>query len=271
MELSEIKKIYVREMNLKTKSERTKNQYCSCINKFINENSRIYRMSKNDLKYYMSEFRNKYSDSYYNVMGSALKILFEKALNQPEKMKWFIPVKTDRQYRDIIKNSDFIKMMKKAKNVKHKFIIILLFSTGIRESEFINIKLSDINYDDNTIFIRSLKRGKNRHVSIKPLCKKYLIAYLNKWKPKEYLLNGQNKINYSTSSMLKIIKTVSNNIYTVHDFRHTFATLTIENENVFSTKDILGHKSLDSTLHYYHIPKDKLNTMFNPLDKISYK
>jgi len=269
MELAEIKKIYVRETSLKTRSKATKDQYWSCVSKFYKSNSRIYRMSKNDLKNYMAEFRNEYSDSYYNVMGSSLKVLFEKVLNQPEKMNWFFTVKTDRQYHDIITNDDFVSMMKSAKNIKHKFIIILLFSTDIRETEFINIKLSDINYEDDSVFIRSLKNGKNRHVSLRPLCRKYLLAYLKQYVTVEYLLNGQSKAQYTASSMLKIIKKVSNNKYTVHDFRHTFSTLTIENENVFRTKEILGHKSLESTLHYYHIPKNKLNSMYNPLDDIA--
>jgi len=270
MELSEIKKIYVKEMNLKTRSKQTIDQYMSCVNKFTNENSRIYRMTKDEIKNYMSEFRCRYSDYYFNVMGSALKVLYEKVLNQNEKMKWFVPVKTEMKYHNIISNDEFIKMMKKANNIKHKFIIILLYSTGIRETEFINIKLADINYEDNSIFIKTLKNGKNRHVSLRPLCKKYLQAYLKQWNPIEYLLNGQTVgSKYTSSSMLKVIKNVSDNKFTVHDFRHTFSTLTIEHENVFRTKEILGHKSLNSTLHYYHIPKNQLSSMYNPLDSIA--
>lgn len=269
MELTELKQKYDRELNFITRSDKTKTQYNSVLNKFLRDNNRVYRMSVEELKNYLSDFRNKYSDSYFNVMGSVMKILYTKVLNQPQKMTWFKAVKTRPTYHDIMSNSEFIQMVKNRSNIKHKLIIFILFSTGIRESELINLKLSDINYVENSIFIRSLKKGKNRNVALHQLTKRYLLAYIKKCNPKEYVLNGQKSLQYSVSSIQTIVKEASSGKYSPHDFRHVYSTLIIEKEGVFTAKELLGHESLNSTLFYNHIPKSKLATMYNPLDSIA--
>jgi len=269
MELTELKQKYDRELNFVTKSENTKRQYNSVLNKFLKENNRVYRMSVEELKNYLSDFREKYSDPYFNVMGSVLKILYAKVLNQPQKMTWFKPVKSKPTFHDIMSNSEFIQMVKNCPNIKHKLIVFIFYSTGIRETELINVKLDDINFEDNSIFIRSLKNGKNRRVPLHQLTKKYLLVYLKNCRPKEYLINGQNSLKYSASSIQAIIKRASNGKYSPHDFRHAYATMIIEKEGVFPAKELLGHESLNSTLFYNHIPKSKLITMYNPLDDIA--
>jgi integrase len=271
MKLTELLESYVTELrNMNTiNSDATIKGYCSAVSKFYNENNRIYRMSTGELKEYLSGIRKDWSDSYYNVIGSALKILYTNTLKQPNKMKWFKPLTIRKKYHDIITVNQFKSMMKSVSNIKHKTIIILLYSTGVRLSELLNIKLSDIDWKDNRIFIRTLKNGKNRHVKLHSLTKRYIICYLKKWKPKEYIFEGQDRDAYSKSSVQKIIKKASNGKCHPHKFRHTFITLLIEKENIFATQDQAGHLNPSSTLFYYHIPKDKLKHMYNPLDDVA--
>lgn len=266
MDLTELKENYVRELHLKTKSVETRKSYISALNKFIHENNRVYRLSENDLKSYMSDFRNKYSDSYFNVMGSALKILYIDVLKQHRKIQWFKPVKTDRKFHNIVTQDQFINMMKNTSNIKHKLIIIMLYSTGIRETELINLKLDDIDLFNKRIFIRSLKNGKNRFIPLHELTIKYLNSYLNKIKPIEYLLNGQSNIKYSVSSIRNICKNNSYGKVYPHLLRHTYLTNVIENEDIFAAMELAGHRNLNSTLHYNHISPNR--KLFNPLDKI---
>jgi integrase len=213
---------------------------------------------------YMAFIRKEFSDSYYNANGSALKILYEDLLKQPQKMNWFHPVKTHKKFVDIITFDEFVKMMKSTDQIKHKLIIILFYSTGVRLSELLNIKLHDIK--DNRIFIRTLKGGKNRNVQLHPLVKRYLKKYLKEWHPKEYLFEGQNGGMYSGTSVQSIIRKASGGRAHPHLFRHTYITNVIEKEGVFPAMELSGHLSLDSTLHYNHIPQEKLVKMYNPLD-----
>ena len=270
--MSELWEIYVIELNILFRNEKTKYQYKMALKKFISENSRCYRMSENDLKKYFSEFRNKYSDSYYNVICSTVKIFYERVLKQSKKMGWFKPIKTDKQFHDIIKDEEFVQIMKNIKNIKHKFFVILFYSTGIRIGELLNIKISDVNILNQTIFINTEKNGKNRYVPIHDLTLRYLKVYLKEWNPKIYLFEGQNGGKYSATSIRNVInkasKNINKNIYP-HLFRHTLISKTIEKENVFLTMELAGHKNLNSTLHYNHIPMDKLKEMYNPLNSIN--
>ena len=156
MKLTELIELYVTELNnvSSIKSDQTINGYISAVRKFYKDNSRIYRMTEDDIKKYMSHIRKEYSNSYYNVIGSAVKILFEKVLKQPRKMMWFSPVKTTKKFHNIISYSDFILMGQKCRNSKHKLILVLLYSTGIRRQELIDIKLKDIDFVNKRIFIK---------------------------------------------------------------------------------------------------------------------
>ena len=157
----------------------------------------------------------------------------------------------------------------KCRNSKHKLIHVLLFSTGIRRSELLDIKLADIDWQNERVFINSAKGCKNGYVPLHNMTKKYLLKYLREWKPNEYLLNGQSLIKYSASSLNSIIKRISNGKYSCHSYRHTFITNFIEHENVFAAQNIARHSSLSSTLHYYHIPSEKMKSLYNPLDSVA--
>lgn len=267
MILSELKGNYVTELynNPNIKSEETIKQYWAACNKFISENNRVYRMSSKEIKHYMASIREEYSDSYYNVIGSSVKILYS-VLGQPQKMKWFKAIKTKRKYQDIVSVEEFIVMMRRTQNLKHKTIIILFYSTGIRLTELLNIKLTDIDWINNRIFIRTLKNGKNRHVPMHPLTRRYMSKYIRKHTPFAYLFNGQGKLQYSPTSIQKVFKNASNGAYTPHSMRHAFITNMIEKVDVFMTKELSGHECLESTLHYNHVPAKRLNTIYNPLD-----
>lgn len=268
MNLTEIKENYVTELrnNPNVNSDSTINSYLASVTKFYKENNRIYRMTKQDLKVYMSNFRKRYSDSYYNVMGSSIKILFDKVFNQPNKMNWFETIKTEPKFVNIISYNKFVSMMQSTNQIKHKLIIILFYSTGIRLSELLNIKLTEIDWLNDRIFINTLKNGKNRYVQLHELTRRYLISYLKKWHPTVYLFEYKSGIKYSGSSVEKIVKRASNGDCYPHLLRHTYLTNVIEQEDVFAAKELAGHRSLRSTLHYNHIAPDRLKTMYNPLD-----
>lgn len=270
MDLTELNKLYVIELrnNPNINSEVTINSYTAAMNKFYKENSRIYRMTKYEIKKYLAHIRKVYSDSYYNVIGSSIKILFDKVLNQPNKMSWFKSIKTKRHFVNIISFDEFKLIMSKTNQIKHKLVIILLYSTGIRLSELLNVKLSDIDYQNKRIFIETLKNGKNRYVQLHSIVIKYLKSYFRKWNPEMYLLEGKKGIKYTSSSVQKIIKKVSDGKFYPHLFRHTYITNVIEKTDVFSAMELAGHQSLKSTLHYNHISLERLKDTYNPLDRV---
>lgn len=267
MELSEINKRYDIELGLMPLSAITKESYLSVKNKFIAENERIYRMSELDLKQYFSNFRERYSDSYYNVICSAVKILYERVLKQPNKMSWFYPIKSEKKFQQILTYDEFVEIMKAIPNVKHKTFTILLFSTGIRISELLNTKLSDIDLLHDKIFINTLKHGINRDVQIHAMAKKYINVYLKRFQPKEYLFENPNGGQYSATSIRNVLHKAEKQIgkkVTPHSFRHQYITKVMDKEPLPKTMQMTGHKSIKSILHYYH--NQDISKVYNPLD-----
>jgi integrase len=267
MELSELNKRYAIELGLMPLSEITKENYKSVKNKFLSENERVYRMSELDLKRYFSGFRERYSDSYYNVICSAAKILYERVLKQPNKMNWFVPIKSEKKFHQVMTYEEFVSVMKSISNLKHKTFTILLFSTGIRISELLNIKLSQVDLIHDKIFIHTLKHGINRDVQIHEVAKKYILAYLKRFNPKEYLFENPNGGQYSETSIRNVLHEAETQIgrkITPHSFRHQYITKLVDNASLPKTMQMTGHRSIKSILHYYH--NQDISQVYNPLD-----
>lgn len=133
MNLSEIREKFVTELSLKPtiNSARTVKSYLSAFDKFTSENSRFYRMSEEETKIYLASIRENYSDSYFNVIGSVMKVAFG-VVRQPRKMDWFKPISTKPNFGSIVSYDEFVQMGKRCNNIKHKLILVLLYSTGVR-------------------------------------------------------------------------------------------------------------------------------------------
>ena len=269
MNILELKEKYKIEIGLMFESKQTKDSYTSALNKFLSENDYVYNLSVNDLKKYFSNFKIRYSNSYYNVICSAVKIFYEKVLGQKQKMNWFKPIKSERKQVQVITFDDFKHIMSNIKSLKQKTITIILYSTGIRISELLNLKLEDVDIINQRFLIHSLKHGKDRFVPMHDLVVKYIQKYIKQYCPNEYLFYGQNSNQYSDSSIRQFLKRagegLNKNIYP-HKFRHSFGTEMADHINIFDLKELFGHKDLKSTMHYYHIPIEKLHKLYNPLN-----
>lgn len=157
---------------------------------------------------------------------------------------------------------------------RNRCILEILYATGLRVSELVNIKLSDINYDDMSIKVLG-KGNKERIVYFGSYAKEYLDTYIKngryeflKGKTSDYLFINNKGTNLSTRSVEMIIKdiikktSIKSNI-TPHTIRHTFAThLLNEGCDILSVQELLGHESLKATQVYTHITNDELKNIY---------
>ena len=164
---------------------------------------------------------------------------------------------TEKELDEIFKNfSNY------GANDRDKLVIELLYSTGIRREELINIKVSDINFENKLIKIKG-KRNKERLVPILPSLKLSIEKYLLKNKSK-YLFSSKDGDMISKSTVYRIIKKYFRKVSTKvklspHVLRHTFATHLLNNgADINSIKEILGHSSLSSTQIYTKIKMPKI-------------
>ena len=144
-------------------------------------------------------------------------------------------------------------------NIKHRCIISLLYSSGLRRGEILNLKVNDIDSKRMVIKVNCAKGNKDRVTVLSPSVLSDLRQYYKDYKPKEFLFEGQKGNQYSGASVLKIVSKSARNAginkkVTPHMLRHSFATHLLENgTDIRHIQLLLGHSSTKTTEIYTHV------------------
>ena len=163
-------------------------------------------------------------------------------------------------------------MIDVTKNLKHSCIISLLYSTGIRRNELINLKLQDIDSKRMLIKIHDAKGGKERITLLSEKMLTQLRTYFKNYRPKIYLFEGQKGGQYTAASVLKIVNTAGRKAgiktkVSPHIIRHSFATHLLESgTSIRFIQQLLGHNSIKTTEIYTNVSTSYFNEIKNPLD-----
>lgn len=185
------------------------------------------------------------------------------SFERPKKSK-FLPV--------VLSKEEVIDLIQTTKNLKHRAIIGLLYSGGLRIGELLNIKLKDIDIDRSQIHVKNSKGRKDRTVIMSEVIKPLLLNYINTYKPSFYFIEGQTGNKYSASSVRSFIKKASKvagigKFVTPHTLRHSYATHMLENGvDIRYIQELLGHSKPETTMIYTHVAKKDLMQIRNPLD-----
>ncbi|MDQ3843742.1 MAG: site-specific integrase [Bacteroidota bacterium] len=183
----------------------------------------------------------------------------------PRKSTKLPPVMTAFEIKSLI---DSIK------NIKHRTIVMLLYSTGMRLSEIASLKITDIDSGNMRIKVVQGKGAKDRYTILSEQVLLELRAYYIIYKPEIYLFNGCAKgrpishrnIEHLVQKALAGAGLQSKN-YTVHTIRHSFATHLVDNgTDLHTVKELLGHRNLQTTLRYLHLTSTRIQSIVNPYD-----
>jgi site-specific recombinase XerD len=166
------------------------------------------------------------------------------------------------------------KLIDGVSNIKHRTIIMLLYSTGMRLSEIAKLKIADIDSKNMRIKIVQGKGAKDRFTILSKPVLLELRAYYLICKPKEYLFNGYRPGKHiSTRNIEHLVQKavakigLSSKHYTVHTIRHSFATHLVDNgADLHTVKELLGHTSLQTTMRYMHLTAARTKGIINPYD-----
>lgn len=246
--------LFVKFMTQEGLCDKTINQYLNEINNIAKIDSRLYRLSNNQIQDYIL---SKKSYSSQNISINAIKKYY-KFLYPKKRIKVFIRPKTIR-YIPIVLSIDEVKLMlNTARNNKHKTIILALYDLGLRREELLNIKWSDI---DSKSEIKTVKicQGKGKRDRIIPLTERLQHQLSLLWKENKslgYVLNNEGK-RYSATSVYNVVKYCSKSInknVTPHTLRHTFATHLLNNgTDLRIIQALLGHEKSTTTEIYTHV------------------
>ena len=166
-----------------------------------------------------------------------------------------------------------VKLIKVTSNLKHKTILLLIYSAGLRLGELLNLKLGDIDSETMKIHIRQSKGKKDRYIMLSENALKLLREYYKLYKPKVYIIEGQKGGKYSPKSVQNIFKAALKKAgikkkATVHTLRHSFAThLLDEGTDIRYIQELLGHRKLETTQIYTHVSSHSINKIKSPADE----
>jgi integrase/recombinase XerD len=217
----------------------------------------------------------KVSVSYINQIISAVKILHHDVLgNEWEKIR----IKRPRRVKNlpvVLSKEEVKSLIETTRNLKHRAILAVIYSAGLRLSELISLKPSDIDSERKQIRILG-KGNKYRYTLLSENTLDMLRIYWRAYRPTKYLFEGQKKGQpVSQSTIQQVFKNACrkcgiNKQASVHSLRHSFATHLLENgTNLKIIQALLGHSSLRTTSIYLHVTKFDPASIKSPFDEIA--
>ncbi|MEM7375006.1 MAG: site-specific integrase [Bacteroidota bacterium] len=215
--------------------------------------------------------QKKWSESAQNQAINAVKYYFEKVLGQ-EKTYFELRPRRSQQLPGVFSEKEVLAIFRAVENLKHKTILMLIYSAGLRIGESIRIRIEDINFERKSVFIKAGKGKKDRYSVLSEKVAGVLQTYLTEYRPDYWLFEGQEGGQYSSSSIQKIFRRAVarsgvNPYSTVHTLRHSFATHLLERGmDLRYIQSLLGHKSPETTEIYTHITQKAREKLCSPLD-----
>jgi len=220
----------------------------------------------------------EFSPTTINIARASVLYLFNKVLNQEIDSKEIPTIKRKKSLPNPVDREVIIKLIQNTKNIKHRILIELLYSSGMRLSEVVNVRWDNLDFMKNTIRINNGKGNKDRLSILSNIVINHLLDYkeMRKNKESEYVFDSQARpyTHISKKTVQKVLQTASIKselgfMVTPHMMRHSFATHTLEDgTDIREIQDMLGHSSPKTTMIYTKVTKKNLSKIINPLDKL---
>lgn len=252
--------------------------YCSAVQYFLKIASHKYsdpeEISQDDIQKFIFWKIEKHniSASHQTIILSSIikfyKLLYDKEIN----LRHLYPKRKEIKLPKFLTKSEIRKLLESTENIKHKAILTTIYSCGLRLSELLELKISDIKATDSILVIRQGKGKKDRIVNLSPKLIELLRKYYTAYHPKVYLFEGQQKEKYSKRSVQQVLKNALEKANidspaTVHTLRHSYATHLLENgTDIRIIKELLGHNDIKTTEIYTHITDLSKRKVISPLD-----
>lgn len=216
----------------------------------------------------------KLSENTLHSRIDAIKFYFEQVLHK-EKLFFEIPrPKKPLQLPKTISARDIKKLFEVTQNVKHNLMLKICYGMGLRVSEVVNIKITDIDSNTMQVFIERAKGKKDRYANLPESILEQLRAYYKLHKPQKYLFEGLQGEQYSIRSVQQVFKNAMkkagiNKVIGIHGLRHSFATHLLENgTDIKFIQELLGHNDIKTTMRYIHVSEQQLKNVKSPLDNL---
>ena len=254
------------KLNYLNYSKRTEDNYLSHISKFLKSQEKsALHLNAQDFQSYLDGYKFT-SISQQNQIINSIRFLYKFGLNKKYDKVSFKRPKSEKKLPRVIDGTHIKAQLSKIENLKHKAILTLTYSVGLRVSEITNLKIEDIDSKRMIIHIKNAKGIKDRIVPLSQTVLDLLRVYFKEYKPKEYLFNGQNSNQYSIQSCQKIYKKYIDEESSIHTLRHSsFTNLLESGTDLRIIQKIAGHSSSKTTEIYTHVSNQLLSKVNLPI------
>lgn len=250
----------------KYQSNSTRSMYTHNVSKFLThfrDKKEPKAIPTQNIKDYLLTFHTL---NTRKQMLCAIKSFYRLTVGMPSKIDRIPYPKKEKTLPKVINTQYLVDAINGITNLKHKAVIMIGFSCGMRVSEVINLKMSNIDRVRMMILIKNGKGSKDRYVPMSHHLLHTLEEYYRKYKPVEYLFNGQKGGQYTANSCNKLVKQYLGSQYHYHILRHSNATALLESGTDISIiQKLLGHSDIKTTMVYTHISNNILATVNTPI------
>ena len=270
---------YEQKIILKGYSPLTLKSYKSAMIRFLSffEERDLNLVTKEEIEGFIFHLISKFkiSESQQNLIINAVKLYYEKVLGKPREYYNIQRPKKSQSLPNVLSQNEIQCLLTATSNLKHKSILCACYSSGLRLSELVNLRIEDIHSEGKYIFIKGSKGKKDRKSILSQTLLVLLRNYYKAYKPAYWLFEGKDGGQYSRSSIQQIfrraVKTSNINPWaTLHTLRHSFAThLLQQGTNLRYVQVLLGHSSSKTTEIYTPVLDINNREIISPLDKIT--
>lgn len=260
-------------------SENTIRTYADALRSFLvfhNQKS-ILEINNDDVVIFNNEYilKNKLSGSYQNQIVNAIKLYFKTIQEKNLDIEKVHRPRREKLLPNVLSKEEIKSILEAHSNIKHKAMLSMIYSCGLRRSELLNLKTTDIDSKRNVVIIRQSKGKKDRITPLSPKILDLLREYYKIYKPTTFLFEGQSSGTiYSEQSLQSVLKQALHKLnikkpVTLHWLRHSYATHLLESgTDLRYIQELLGHNSSKTTEIYTHVSTKSLQQIKSPFDDL---
>lgn len=215
------------------------------------------------------------SRSYQNQLVSALRFLYESVVGEPTLSLEIPRPRKEVRLPTVLSQNEVARMLNKARNPKHRALLMLVYSAGLRVSEVVRLKVADLEMERGLVRVRRGKGGKDRYTLLAGRAVEAVRLYMNAYPTETWLFPGDRPDRHlTTRSVQRVVQDAARaagivRTVTTHTLRHSFATHLLEGgTNLRVIQELLGHSSANTTQIYTHVARTTLESVRSPLDNL---
>lgn len=257
-------------------THKTIKAYCNQVERFLSS----FPLKSTDVTtsnvqtYCLGLLERGISQSSVNQTISALRFYCKHVLHHPTDIQYIRP-KKQTKLPQVMSEKEVAQLLKSVTNPKHKAILFLTYSSGLRVGEVVRLRCSDLDIERQTLIVRQGKVQKDRRTLLSSLAWDMVQKYIDEYRPNRWLFPGQSSDRHLTERSVQkvfeearqragIVKKVS-----IHALRHSFATHLLENgTDLRYIQELLGHTSARTTQRYTHVSTKNIQRIQSPLDRM---